>query len=83
MQCRPMINEAAIQEIERLRLLHMSPIPRTHITERFPLVQATSTEHMPAAEDQGVDVIEITYSILITSFFSLVRVAPCPSKSVL
>ena len=49
------------------------------MTERFPLVQTTSTEHMPAAEDQGVDVIEITYGALVAIFISLVRVAACPS----
>lgn len=59
MQCRLMINEAVIQKTKKgLRLLHMLPAPRT---ERFPLVQVTSTEHMPAADDQGVDVIEIIY----------------------
>ena len=53
------------------------------MTERFPLIQTTSTEHMPAAEDQGADVIEITYGALIAIFISLVRVAACPSVGII
>ena len=61
----------------------MLPVPRTYITEHSPLIQTTSTIYIPAAEDQGIDIIEIIDSALIAIIISLVRVAACPSVGII